>query len=330
MIEILFVSFDLIRIIRIMPPEKKPEKKDAPAMAPASDPFVEIVSLLFGLMFLIYLINGFVSAVTSNRFLSQGWRGLSVQGIILSHTRPINSLLNPVGAKVVSVNDTAIYDSPNGKQIASEKLGGHGKILQGPVSVDGQNYWYVSYDDGKAGWVKESDIAYMESEPNLFEQILMIVFSLISFLRILAIVISILFIFFIAYLIRQLTKLRQNEKALLYPATVSEKSVEVNPKWQKILDHIESLNENDWRLAIIEADIMLDDLLDKLSLQGDTIGDKLKTVEKSDFTTIDNAWEAHKIRNQIAHEGTDFALNQREARRIIELYRTVFEEFKII
>ena len=90
------------------------------------------------------------------------------------------------------------------------------------------------------------------------------------------------------------------------------------------------MNENDWKLAIIQADIMLSDILDTLHLPGDTMVDKMKAIERSDFTTIDLAWEAHKIRNQIAHEGSDFPLNQREARRVVELYRRVFEEFKII
>jgi len=75
---------------------------------------------------------------------------------------------------------------------------------------------------------------------------------------------------------------------------------------------------------------MLGEVLDNLSLPGETIGDKLKAVERSDFTTVDLAWEAHKIRNQIAHEGSSFLLNQRETKRILSLYQAVFEEFHII
>ena len=98
-------------------------------------------------------------------------------------------------------------------------------------------------------------------------------------------------------------------------------------KWQTVQAHINSDNPSQWRLAILEADIMLDDILDKMGYQGDSIGDKLKGIEKSDFLTLDAAWEAHRIRNQIAHEGSDFQLNEREAKRVIELYKAVFEEF---
>ena len=104
----------------------------------------------------------------------------------------------------------------------------------------------------------------------------------------------------------------------------------VKIKWQKILERSESENSSDWRLAIIEADIMLDDLLRQLQLPGDTMGDKLKAVEKSDFNTIESAWEAHKIRNMIAHDGSDFLVSQREIRRVISLYEAVFKEFHLI
>ena len=98
----------------------------------------------------------------------------------------------------------------------------------------------------------------------------------------------------------------------------------------KILTLSESQNQSDWRLAIIEADIILDELLQKLQLPGDTMGEKLKAVEKSDFTTIESAWEAHKARNMIAHNGSDFLINQREIRHIISLYEAVFKEFFLI
>jgi len=101
-------------------------------------------------------------------------------------------------------------------------------------------------------------------------------------------------------------------------------------KWQEVLKYASSESENDWIRAIISSDVILGDLLDGMSLPGDTIGEKLKAVEKGNFQTLDNAWEAHKIRNAIAHSGMDFQINQREVRRIIDLYESVFKEFKII
>lgn len=112
-------------------------------------------------------------------------------------------------------------------------------------------------------------------------------------------------------------------------STVGEKEF-VNPKWQQVERHINSLNQSDWRLAILESDIILSELLDSMALTGESIGEKLRAIEKSDFNSLDEAWEAHKIRNAIAHEGSDFLITEREAKRVISLYKKVFDEFEII
>lgn len=100
--------------------------------------------------------------------------------------------------------------------------------------------------------------------------------------------------------------------------------------WDTIVQHAQSQNENDWRQAIMEADIMLDELLDAQGYRGETMGDKLKQVERSDFLSIDLAWEAHKVRNKIAHEGSAHSLSEREVRRVIALYEQVFKEFHYV
>ncbi len=128
------------------------------------------------------------------------------------------------------------------------------------------------------------------------------------------------------------------ERAALFPAgdpyavgmIPTEEDNELKEVWKRIVKLSESESESDWRVAIIEADIILDDLLYKLRLPGDTIGEKLKGVEPSDFLSLEAAWEAHKARNNIAHGGQSISLNQREARRIISLYEKVFKEFYLI
>ena len=135
---------------------------------------------------------------------------------------------------------------------------------------------------------------------------------------------------FIMYVIFRINGIYSKQRKSLRPIKkAGEEKKEENvksEKWQIITEHIESENVNDWRLAILEADIILGEMLDKLGDRGEGIGEQLKSVDKSDFTTIDDAWEAHKIRNSIAHEGSSFLITEREAKRVIGLYKKVFEE----
>lgn len=101
-------------------------------------------------------------------------------------------------------------------------------------------------------------------------------------------------------------------------------------RWDTVLAHVRSENENDRRHAIIEADIMLGALLTERGYEGETISDQLRRVDAAQFNTIELAWEAHKIRNKFAHEGSDIPCSAQEARRVIGLYEQVFREFGYI
>ena len=98
----------------------------------------------------------------------------------------------------------------------------------------------------------------------------------------------------------------------------------------RVQKHLHSENESDWRLAVLEADVLLDEMVTGMGYHGDSLGEKLKGIEKSDFLTLDEAWEAHTVRNKIAHEGASFVLTEREAKRIGKLYENVFKEFHYI
>jgi len=63
---------------------------------------------------------------------------------------------------------------------------------------------------------------------------------------------------------------------------------------------------------------------------GEGVAEKLKQVEKADFSTLQNAWEGHKLRNRIAHEGSNFHLSRTEAEIAVENFKKVFEEFYFI
>jgi hypothetical protein len=101
-------------------------------------------------------------------------------------------------------------------------------------------------------------------------------------------------------------------------------------RWEKVTVLIRSGNESDWRLAIIEADTMLDQFLSQLGYPGSSIGEKLKLCTRANFPTLDDAWTAHKVRNQIAHSGSDFHISQRQALHIYYLYERIFREGRFI
>lgn len=107
-------------------------------------------------------------------------------------------------------------------------------------------------------------------------------------------------------------------------------TISENTKWQQILAHASSDSPSEWRLAIIEADIMLGEMLDGLGYVGSSIGEQLKQARPETFRTVQDAWDAHKVRNEIAHRGSDFVLTKKIAQATITQYERVFREFKFL
>jgi len=97
-----------------------------------------------------------------------------------------------------------------------------------------------------------------------------------------------------------------------------------NKRVEDMIEHSSSDNPTDWKLAIIEADIILDEMLKEAGYGGNSLGERLRSISPTQLQSLDDAWQAHKVRNQIAHGGADFILTRRLAEDTIKQYRRVF------
>jgi hypothetical protein len=142
---------------------------------------------------------------------------------------------------------------------------------------------------------------------------------------------SVIGLFVIVYCTVKLFELRKREEEY-YSTLITLPDAEggAHPRWQHIQSLIDGDSPSQWREAIIEADIMLDDVLAKKGYVGNGVGEKLKAIEPSGLGSLQDAWEAHKVRNQIAHAGSTFDLTEALARRTIAHYENVFRELKVI
>lgn len=159
------------------------------------------------------------------------------------------------------------------------------------------------------------------------------VFELWGVLFPLSMFLTLLFIVGIVYCAMRILQIRRAEWATFRKAahTVAAEDVpRTHQRWNRILEHAKSDDEHQWRLAILECDIMLNELLDLQGYKGETIAEKMKQVSRTQFNSIDDAWEAHKVRNKVAHEGVEYHISERDKNHVINLYQRVFKEFGFI
>ena len=98
-------------------------------------------------------------------------------------------------------------------------------------------------------------------------------------------------------------------------------------RWSKVEQLFSTQNESDWRLGIIEADAILEDLTLQLGYPGANLGERLKSMNPRNFPMLQPAWQVHLLRNRIAHEGMSFHLTQHDAWRAFKIYENIFRGY---
>lgn len=81
------------------------------------------------------------------------------------------------------------------------------------------------------------------------------------------------------------------------------------------------------KIAVIEADKLLDNVLKSLLIPGETMGERLKMAAYK-YPRIKDIWPAHKIRNQLVHE-TSFEL-QGEAGWVLDDYEQALRLLRVL
>jgi len=134
----------------------------------------------------------------------------------------------------------------------------------------------------------------------------------------------------IIYCLIRLFELRHHEEEELGTLLMAAHEAPVSPRWAHIEQLMASDSESDWRQAVIEADIMLGDVLARAGYTGGSVGDQLHQVDPKRLGSLRDAWQAHEVRNRIAHDGSNFDLSQLLVHRTLGRYEMVFRELKAL
>ena len=79
--------------------------------------------------------------------------------------------------------------------------------------------------------------------------------------------------------------------------------------WLKIENDLDRNHPATFTLAVLNADKLFDQALRESGVVGETLGERLKNARtRFQKPVLDKIWQAHKLRNRIAHE-TNFNLN---------------------
>lgn len=92
---------------------------------------------------------------------------------------------------------------------------------------------------------------------------------------------------------------------------------EYQKHWQeKVLTCLK--NADDYKLAIIEADKLMDKVFKEYNLRGQTMGERLVSAGKF-LSNKDAVWQVHKLRNSLIHE-VDVEINLDQTKRALVVF----------
>jgi hypothetical protein len=100
-------------------------------------------------------------------------------------------------------------------------------------------------------------------------------------------------------------------------------------EWAKIESHFYKGDENDLKIAVIEADKLLEEALREAGIRGSHLGDRLKNLKPAQLPNLDQVWQAHRLRNDIVHQPT-FKLKRDLAERALHIYEETLRDFHLL
>ncbi|KKR46511.1 MAG: hypothetical protein UU22_C0030G0002 [Parcubacteria group bacterium GW2011_GWA2_40_8] len=145
------------------------------------------------------------------------------------------------------------------------------------------------------------------------------IFSIAAFLAIVWVIIRLNRLIFSTYM--------QNITASFSAETLP--ADKISKQWAKIKYRIDRNTEAEWKLAVIEADKLVDDILKKMGYPGEDIAERLKTATPEQIQSLNLLREAHKLRDTVVHD-PEFYASELEIKNAIDYYETFLREVQVI
>ncbi len=104
---------------------------------------------------------------------------------------------------------------------------------------------------------------------------------------------------------------------------------QIEERWKGVRAALAQGTREGMRSAILEADSIVDNILKDAGVGGQTMADRLEKLSAKKFTSQKGLWQAHRVRNEVAH-APDFELSLAMAQRAIGQYEAFLKELNLL
>ncbi len=113
------------------------------------------------------------------------------------------------------------------------------------------------------------------------------------------------------------------------PRAIIDKKKKTRKEWEVIRRKLESANPVDYKVALIEADDFIDEIVKGMGYKGDNFGERLEKIPEEHIVNVAGMQQAHQVRNKIIHDD-NFVLSQSDALGVLSQYEEFLRSFQVI
>ena len=122
---------------------------------------------------------------------------------------------------------------------------------------------------------------------------------------------------------------RETLLGLNVPPELLTRKGKLRKKWDKVQEKIRSTREEDWKIAIISADNIIDDLIARMGYKGENMGERLAGINPGQIENIEELKKAHEFRNRIIHE-ENLKLTKEQAQEVLKYFENFLDFFDVL
>lgn len=152
------------------------------------------------------------------------------------------------------------------------------------------------------------------------------------FLKVIFLLFALFFLLVIIYFLKKTTWLRRIffQDFMEFITSSSYKVGRITKAWEKIIKRLERNTEDEAKLAILEADDILNEILNRMGYKKEeTLEEKLDEITPDIISNLEDLYDAHKVHNNIVHD-PDYRLSLTEAQRIIFIYEKSLHDLEAL
>lgn len=90
-------------------------------------------------------------------------------------------------------------------------------------------------------------------------------------------------------------------------------------KWEGVMRRLQSGNVSQYKVAILEADSIVDEILGRIGHGGENMAERLEQMKTGQLDYQDELIAAHKVRNRIIHDES-FLVDEDLAKKTVAIY----------